>query len=62
MGKSPKFAKNGRKPEKTYGNGFNYYTPKWLIQFKAYFLLKILSKKTDMFKIRYVKKDRRNVL
>ena len=57
MGKSPQFAKNGRKPKETYGNGFNYLTPKCLIQFKAYFLLKILSKKTDMFKIRYVEKD-----
>ena len=62
MGKSPKFAKHGLEPKKTYGNCFNYLLQNWLIQFKAYFLLKILSKKTDMFKIRYVEKDRRNVL
>ena len=57
MGKSPQFSKNGWELKKSYRNGFNLFTPKWLIQFKAYFLLKILSKKTDTFKIRYVKKD-----
>ena len=57
MGKSPQFAKNGRELKKTYGNGFNYLLQTRSIQLKAYFLLKILSKKTDTFKIRYVKKD-----
>ena len=57
MGKSPQFSKNGWELKKSYCNGFNVFAPNWLIQFKAYFLLKILSKKTDMFKIRYVKKD-----
>ena len=57
MGKSPQFAKNGWEPKKSYCNGFNLFAPNWLVQFKAYFLLKILSKKTDTFNIRYVKKD-----
>ena len=57
MGKSPQFSKNGWELKKSYCDGFNVVSPNWLIQFKAYFLLKILSKKTDMFKIRYVKKD-----
>ena len=57
MGKSPQFSKNGWELKKSYRNGFNLFAPNWLIKFKAYFLLKILSKKTDMFKIRYVKKD-----
>ena len=57
MGKSPQLSKNGWELKKSYCNGFNVFAPNWLIQFKAYFLLKILSKKTDTFKIRYVKKD-----
>ena len=57
MGKSPQFAKNGWEPKKSYCSDFNLFAPNWLIQFKAYFLLKILSKKTDTFKIRYVEKD-----
>ena len=57
MGKSPQFSKNGWELKKSYCDGFNVVSPNWLNQFKAYFLLKILSKKTDTFKIRYVKKD-----
>ena len=57
MGKSPQFSKNGWELKKSYCDGFNVFSPNWLIKFKAYFLLKILSKKTDTFKIRYVKKD-----
>ena len=57
MGKSPQLSKNGWELKKSYCNCFNVIAPNWLIQFKAYFLLKILSKKTDKFKIKYVKKD-----
>ena len=37
MGKSPQFAKNGRKPKKTYGNGFNYLLQNGLFNSKHIF-------------------------